>query len=141
MGLFEAIKTQAAGLLTGSAGGDETDAEGKGGLTAVVLQVVRGHGLGDLVQKLQAGGLRETVVSWIGHGENLPITAEQLESALGQDTIAKLAGRLGVPPEQASALLSQLLPHAVDKLTPNGTVEEAAPETADEAPVESEPSA
>lgn len=141
MGLFEAIKTQAAGLLTGSAGGDETDAEGKGGLTAVVLQVVRGHGLGDLVQKLQAGGLRETVVSWIGHGENLPITAEQLESALGQDTIAKLAGRLGVPPEQASALLSQLLPHAVDKLTPNGTVEEPAPDAADETTVESEPSA
>lgn len=141
MGLFETIKAQASGLLAGSGSGDEANADGTGGWTAVVLQVVKGHGLGDLVQKLQTGGLREAVVSWIGHGENMPITAEQLENALGPDTVAKLAARLGVPPEQASALLSQLLPHAVDKLTPNGTVEEPPPDAVDETTVESEPSA
>ena len=138
MGLFDSIKAQATAILTGAG----PEADGGQGLAGVVIEVVRQHGLGDLVQKLQKGGLKEAVASWVGTGANLPVTAEQLEGALGPDTIAKLAGRVGLSPEQATALLAQVLPHAVDHLTPNGTVEDARPAPgADEAAPESDPSA
>lgn len=137
MGLFESIRVQATELLTGASGSD-SDPQGGNAVLGTVMQAVRQHGLQDLVQKLHAGGLRDVVASWIGTGTNLPITAEQLESGLGRETIETLAARLGIPPEQATALLSRLLPHAVDRLTPGGNVDATA---ADETSVEPEPCA
>ena len=39
--------------------------------------------LAGLVQRLSAGGLQEQVASWLGAGANLPVTADQLRQALG----------------------------------------------------------
>ena len=56
-------------------------------------------------------------------GENQPITPEQIEHGLGPEVIETLAARLGLPPGEASALLSKYLPQIIDKLTPHGTIE------------------
>lgn len=60
------------------------------------------------------------VASWIGTGENQPISGEHVEQALSTDAIAQLAGKLGIDPAQASALIAQYLPMITDKLSPNG---------------------
>jgi uncharacterized protein YidB (DUF937 family) len=81
-------------------------------------------GLGGLVQSFQQGGLGEVVNSWVSTGQNLPVSAEQLQSVLGGGQLQNIAAQLGVSPEQASGSLADLLPQVVDKLTPNGQLPE-----------------
>lgn len=77
-------------------------------------------GLQGLVEKFTASGMGAQVKSWIGNGENLPISAEQLRSALGNEHVAALAQKFGIDPAQAADKLATLLPTLVDKLTPDG---------------------
>ncbi|MFM2084770.1 MAG: hypothetical protein RLY95_1588 [Pseudomonadota bacterium] len=77
-------------------------------------------GLGGLVGKFEQAGLGNVVSSWIGSGQNLPISADQLQSVLGSDAVAGIAAKLGINPADAMGQLSTLLPGLVDKLTPNG---------------------
>jgi len=56
----------------------------------------------------------------VGTGANLPISAEQLQSVLGGDTLGRLAEQTGLSHSDLGQQLSQLLPQVVDHLTPNG---------------------
>jgi len=77
-------------------------------------------GLGGLLKKLEQGGLGSAANSWVGSGQNQPISPGQLGSALGPSIIKTLAQRSGIPEEELTKQLSQILPGLVDKLTPNG---------------------
>jgi uncharacterized protein YidB (DUF937 family) len=96
----------------------------------VVLSEVLGNGsqggLNAVIAKLQQAGLGEQVRSWIGNGQNLPITAEQLQQALGSDTVKQLAARFNIPIDQLSKVLAQQLPAAVDHASPDGTLPHTA---------------
>lgn len=77
-------------------------------------------GIQGLVAKFQAGGLGDTIQSWIAKGENLPISADQLRAVLGNEQLTALASKFGIDPQQAADKLAALLPVAVDKATPDG---------------------
>jgi uncharacterized protein YidB (DUF937 family) len=77
-------------------------------------------GLQGLIAKFQQGGLGDVVNSWVGKGENLPISAEQLSGVLGQGALADLASKFGVNTGDLAGQLSSVLPGMVDKLTPGG---------------------
>lgn len=79
-------------------------------------------GLSGLIQQFQQGGLAEVVNSWVSTGQNLPISAEQIQGALGSSTVQDIAAQLGLSSEQASGELAKFLPQVIDQLTPNGTV-------------------
>jgi len=86
-------------------------------------------GLNELIRQLQQNGHGDTAQSWIGSGPNRTIAPNQLESALGRDTLESLAKQTNKPYNEVLSELSQSLPEAVDKMTPNGrlpTHEEAA---------------
>ena len=85
--------------------------EGAGGLLG---------GLGGLLNRLQQGGLANAANSWVGSGQNQPVAPGQLGSALGPDIIKVLAGRTGLPEEELTKQLSQVLPGVVNNLTPAG---------------------
>jgi uncharacterized protein YidB (DUF937 family) len=88
------------------------DAEsGSGGLLS---------GLGGLLSRFQQSGQGDVINSWIGSGQNQPISPSQLGTALGPDIIKTLAERTGLSEAEIASHLSQLLPGVVDKLTPNG---------------------
>ena len=117
MGLFD----QVVGALSGNQSG------GGNALLETVLQLVNNPqtgGLGGLVQSFQQGGLAEIVNSWVSTGKNLPVSGDQLSSALGSDFIGKLAGQAGVAPQEVSSGLADFLPGLVDQLTPNGKLPE-----------------
>jgi uncharacterized protein YidB (DUF937 family) len=103
-------------------GSQPTSDEGAGGLLG---------GLGGLLDKLQKGGLGDVANSWIGTGQNQPVTPKQLGPALGPDIIKTLAQRSGLSEEELTKQLSQILPGVVDKLTPAGRLPTLAelPET------------
>jgi uncharacterized protein YidB (DUF937 family) len=79
-------------------------------------------GLQGLVDKFQQGGLGEVVSSWIGKGENLPISAEQLSSVLGSEALSGLAEKAGLDSNALAGQLASVLPGVVDQLTPAGEV-------------------
>ena len=84
---------------------------GAGGLLA---------GLGGLLDTLQKGGLGNVANSWVGTGQNQPVSPGQLGPALGSDLLKKLAQHSGLSEEELTKQLSQVLPGVVDKLTPAG---------------------
>lgn len=109
MSLFDQI----GGLL----GGNE---QAGGALQAVSSLLEQQGGVAGLVQQFQQGGLSEVVSSWVGTGQNLNISPEQIQAVLGSGPVADIAAKLGISPAEAASTVSQWLPQIVDKLTPNG---------------------
>jgi len=105
-------------------GGQGSPGGGQAELLRMILAMLasdgRGGGLAELMQKFQAAGMGDQVNSWVGSGQNLPVSAEQLQAVLGGGQLQNIAAQLGVSPEQASGSLAELLPQVVDKLTPDG---------------------
>ena len=106
-----------------------------GQLGAAVLPTVLGELMGTgsqggtlsaIVAKLEQGGLGEQVKSWIGTGQNLPITADQLKQVLGSDVVRQLAAKYNIPIDQVAEVLAHQLPLAVDKASPNGKLPHTA---------------
>jgi len=81
-------------------------------------------GISGLQQMFQQKGLGGVISSWIGTGQNLPISAEQLQSVLHCDVLQNIVAKTGLDQTQVASVLSQVLPHIVDQLTPNGQVPE-----------------
>jgi uncharacterized protein YidB (DUF937 family) len=121
MGLFDNI---ASGVLKGVLGQVETQA-----LPAILTQILGRTDLGSiggLLTKLQQGGLDAQVASWLGNGSNLPVSVDQLRSALGNPQLRQLAQATGLPIDDLLATLSQHLPATIDHISPNGKLEEDA---------------
>ncbi|WP_407152057.1 YidB family protein [Bradyrhizobium sp. ORS 86] len=105
-----------------------------GQLGAAVIPAVLGEVLGNggqgglsaIVAKLEQAGFGDQVKSWIGTGQNLPITAEQLQEVLGSDTVRQLAAKFNIPVDQLSKVLAQALPDAVDHASPEGKLPHSA---------------
>lgn len=84
-----------------------------------------GHGgLGGIMAKFQEAGMGDAVSSWVGNGENHAVSADQVTSALGSDTIAGLAEKMGISHGDAAGQLSSMLPGLINHLTPNGQAPE-----------------
>ena len=107
MGLFD-------GLLGGIVGA---------GMVSVVSGIIEKHGgLQGVVSEFERNGLGPTVKSWVGTGPNQPISAEDLHKALGPDLLQQLSAKSGLSVQDLTQKLSQILPQAVDKLTPGGSI-------------------
>ena len=82
-------------------------------------------GLGDLIGRFTQSGMGDVIGSWIGHGQNAPISSDQITNVLGSDVIGQIAAQLGLSHGEAANQLSQILPEAVDRLTPQGQAPDA----------------
>jgi uncharacterized protein YidB (DUF937 family) len=116
MGLFDSILAAATG---------KTDATGQanplmgivGGLLA------QSGGLQGLASKFAQSGQGNTFQSWVGMGENQPVSSGQVQNAIGSEQVNAIATRMGVDPAMASTFLAEYLPKIVDKLTPAGKID------------------
>ena len=77
-------------------------------------------GLGGILGKLDAGGLGDTVSSWLGSGANKAVDPARLSEALGPERVSQFADQAGVNTSEAGTLLAGMLPGLVDKLSPEG---------------------
>ena len=110
MGMFD-------GLLGGIVGA---------GMVSVVSGIIEKHGgLQGVVNEFEKNGLGATVKSWVGTGPNQPISPGDVQKTLGPDLLQQLSQKSGLSVQDLTQKLSQILPQAVDKLTPEGTIPKA----------------
>ena len=99
-------------ILGGLMGGGQPQQQQNGGM----------GGLGSLLEAFQKNGMGEQVNSWVGTGENMPVSGEQVTSAFGHDQISQMAEKLGMSHGDVSGGLAQMLPQLINHVTPNGQV-------------------
>jgi uncharacterized protein YidB (DUF937 family) len=119
MGLLDSILSAVSGKGDASGGGNQL----LGILSGLLAQ---SGGLQGLANKFSQSGQSDTFSSWVGMGENQPVSSNQIQEALGSDQIRAIANRMGVDPNLASQFLAEYLPKTVDKLTPAGKVDPTA---------------
>jgi uncharacterized protein YidB (DUF937 family) len=113
MGILDGL----LGAVTGKSGGG---AEAQ--ILSALVGMLGSGGLNSLVDSFTKNGLGDVVSSWIGTGQNLPISPDQVVKGLGQQQVGQIASKVGLPTDQVSKLLAQVLPNAVDKITPGGSI-------------------
>jgi uncharacterized protein YidB (DUF937 family) len=123
MGILDAV----LGAVKGQIANNETlgVASADHGLLESVIGMIsdpQTGGLSGLVEKISAGGLGEQVASWVSTGQNLPISAEQIQQVLGSSFVQGLAGKMGINTADVADSLASMLPQVIDKLTPDGQV-------------------
>jgi uncharacterized protein YidB (DUF937 family) len=110
----------ASGILTRGAGTGQTASTGSQPATDTNDAGGVLGGLGGLLNKLQQGGLGDQTNSWVGSGQNQPVSSGQLGQALGPNIIKTLSQMTGLSEDDLTKQLSQGIPVIVNTLTPNG---------------------
>jgi len=103
------------GMMANRQGGASASGAGGGGM----------GGLGDLLAQFQRAGFGEQARSWVGTGQNMPVSSDAMAQVFGGEGLAKIAAQAGLTEQQASAGLSEVFPDVVDRLTPHGQVPES----------------
>lgn len=111
------------GGLGGLLGGSGTDLGGlAGALGGLLANNGEMGGLGGMASKFDQAGMGDVFGSWVGKGDNAPISGNQLQDALGSDAISGLSQKLGINAQTLLPMLAALLPTLIDQLTPKGQV-------------------
>lgn len=109
----------AQGMLAQKLGGN-SDAVGD------ALNGLLGQGntmdLGSLVSGFKDKGMGDVAESWLGDGENAPVSAQQLKEVLGGEKIAQAASQLGTDEGSLLSGLQDALPQMVDKASSGGSL-------------------
>ena len=105
--------------VVGKLGGQQGQ---EGGLASLTKMLSANGGLQGLMAKLTSNGQAQQVQSWVGTGENKPVTGSEVRAALNTDSLDKMAQEAGTTPEKVSDDVAKILPEMVDKATPQGQV-------------------
>jgi uncharacterized protein YidB (DUF937 family) len=112
-----------AGLGGGKSGGS-------GGVMGMLQPAVSGMlengGLSNVLGNMKAEGMGAEADSWVGQGENLPISPDQAKRAVGSEQVKALADRAGISEDQAAGVLAGALPQLADEASPEGRLPDAA---------------
>lgn len=121
MGLLDEVLSMAG------AAGSAQQPQHASALTAIIAYVNSPQvgGIAGLQKMFQQGGLGGVFSSWVGSGQNMPISSDQLQGVLHSGAFRDVAQKAGINPDQLSGMMSSLLPHLVDKLSPNGALPES----------------
>ena len=114
------------GILDNLQSSTDGQSGNQGDILGTVMNLIGGQsgGLNGLISQFSSNGLGDIIGSWVGTGKNLPISGDQIQSVLGNDTVKNLASKIGMDSGALTSQLSNLLPNVVDKLTPDGKVPE-----------------
>jgi len=114
MGLLDAVLGH---MLSGPKGSQQR------ALIAVVLSLLQqSGGLQGLLRRMQQSGYGGQAQSWIGTGQNEPISPDVLSEILGKGRLQELAQQLGMSQQDVASNIAQALPNVVDRMTPEGSI-------------------
>ena len=104
-------------VLAGLGGGSQ--AQSGNLLLQVALSLLQQNGgLEGILNRFRQGGLGQQADSWVGTGQNMNISGNELQQIFGSSTLRDLASQLGMPEEQAGSTMAHVLPELINQLTP-----------------------
>ena len=116
MGVLDQLGSAVGGVLGQGKGGGVAAAL----LPQLIAMLSKPGALANLTNAFQSAGLGNILQSWVGTGQNLPISADQVKKVLGAGTIGDLAKKAGLGEAETSSALAGLLPQVIDKISPSG---------------------
>ena len=120
MGLLDGML---GNVLGGMLGGGQQGAQGQSPLIQMALQMLQQNGgLQGMLAKFQQAGYGDQAQSWVGTGQNMPISPDALSKIFGPGQLGQIAQQLGMSHDDAAGGLAQMLPGVVDQMTPNGQI-------------------
>jgi uncharacterized protein YidB (DUF937 family) len=123
MGLLDGL----LGSVLGGMASPQNQAQTQGGgqlLQMVLTMLQQNGGIEGLLAKMQQAGYGGQAQSWIGTGQNQPISGDALSQIFGQGQLGQIAQQLGMSRDDAAGGLAQALPDVVDRMTPQGRIPE-----------------
>ena len=99
----------------------------EGGLASLQRMFTCNGGLQGMTSKLTSSGMGKQVQSWIGTGENQPVTGQQMQQAMDPNELHSMAQQAGMTDEEAGEQLAQAMPQMVNDATPQGQIPEQDP--------------
>jgi uncharacterized protein YidB (DUF937 family) len=105
------------GDITAKLGGQQGQ---EGGLASLQKLVSSSGGLQGLTSKLASSGLGQQVQSWVGHGQNQPVSGSQVQEAMDPQQVHSMAQQAGMTDQETCDHVAKALPDMVDQATPEG---------------------
>jgi len=99
----------------------------EGGLASLQKMVSSSGGLQGLTSKLTSSGMGQQVQSWIGTGENKPVSGAQVQQAMDPNELQQMAQQAGMTDQEASEQVAHALPEMVSEATPQGQLPDSDP--------------
>lgn len=120
-------RQQAQDPLSSILGGLTGASSAPGGGGNVLLQLIlsmlqQNGGLEGVLGKFRDAGMAAQADSWVSTGQNMDLTADQLQQVFGSGALNDIAAQLGLSQNQAGLAMSQMLPELINQLTPQGQV-------------------
>jgi len=121
--MFDSLKDLAQDAVAGATGAGSAGTTDESHEQSVIAGLLGAGGgqLPDILKNLNVGGLGRMAQSWIGKGDNEPVSAEQVKVSLPQQ-VAAVAAKFGISSDEAAAKIAKYLPGIIDRLTPDGLV-------------------
>jgi uncharacterized protein YidB (DUF937 family) len=110
--------------ITAKLGGQNGE---EGGLASLQRMFTSNGGLSGMTSKLSNSGMGKQVQSWIGTGENEPVTGQQMQQAMDPNELHSMAEQAGMSDQEASEQLAQAVPQMVNQATPEGQIPQQDP--------------
>ena len=80
---------------------------------ALIAKYLTPETLQAILAKLEEAGLGAQVKSWLDKNrDNIPVTADEIKAALGDQRVQEWAAKFGISPDTLSSILAQVLPQA-----------------------------
>jgi uncharacterized protein YidB (DUF937 family) len=112
------------GSVLGGFGAGNQAGRGNLLLQLALMLLQQNGGLQGVLGRFRERGLSQQADSWVGTGQNMNISPDQLQQVFGSSTISDIATRLGVSEQEAGSEMAQVLPEIINQLTPQGQVPE-----------------
>ena len=96
-----------------------------GALVSAILALMtdkENGGFAGFINRFRSAGLGGLADSWISSGANTPVSYEQLESALGEETLRGISENVGTEYKTTVNASEYIIPHLIDDLTPDGEI-------------------
>jgi uncharacterized protein YidB (DUF937 family) len=101
--------------------------EGQDGGLSTIQKLFGADSMQSMVSKLSSKGSGKQVQSWIGKGQNQPISSAEVQRAVNPAMLAQVAKQRNMSPDEVIDYVAQALPDMVDKATPDGKIPEQDP--------------
>jgi uncharacterized protein YidB (DUF937 family) len=103
---------------------DSTQAASGGILDTISKTFGSDSGLREVLDRFRQAGSGDKVDTWVKDGPNEGIEPQQVEAAVDEETLRALSQQTGLSREELLRRLALELPHAVDRMTPEGKLPE-----------------